>query len=83
MAISAMLFTATDDQGDCILQRTYYSIGGGFVLGEDADGAPRIEADPTPVPYPFDTGAERCAVTARTMCRWTRRSRPSARPARI
>src|SRR5215471_12076426 len=46
---NGMLFAALDGQGDCILQRTYYSIGGGFVLGEDADGAPRIEADPTPV----------------------------------
>ncbi len=55
---NAMLFTATDGQGDCVLERTYYSIGGGFVLREDAQGAPRIEADSTPVPYPFDTAEE-------------------------
>jgi L-serine dehydratase len=55
---NAMLFAATDGQGDGILERTYYSIGGGFVLGEDSRGAPRIEADATPVPYPFDTAGE-------------------------
>jgi len=37
--------------------RTYYSVGGGFVLGEDAAGQPQIVADTTPVPYPFSTGA--------------------------
>jgi L-serine dehydratase len=63
---NAMLFTATDEQGDRIAERTYYSIGGGFVLGEDETGAPRIEADATPVPYPFDTGAELLGHTAKT-----------------
>ena len=61
-----MLFAAEDDQGERILERTYYSIGGGFVLGEDSHGAPRIEADSTPVPYPFDTGAELLAHTEKT-----------------
>ena len=27
-----MIFRATDAQGDVILQETYYSIGGGFVM---------------------------------------------------
>jgi L-serine dehydratase len=63
---NAMLFAATDGQGDGILERTYYSIGGGFVLGEDSGGAPRIEADSTPVPYPFDTAAELLGHTEKT-----------------
>ena len=63
---NAMLFAANDDQGEGILERTYYSIGGGFVLGEDEHGAPRIEADPTPVPYPFDSAAELLGHTAKT-----------------
>src|SRR5262249_56634830 len=49
-----------------LMERTYYSIGGGFVLREDEQGAPRIEADATPVPYPFDTGAELLAHTEKT-----------------
>jgi L-serine dehydratase len=55
---NAMQFTALDAGERPVLERTYYSVGGGFVLGEDADGAPRIEADTTPVPYPYDTAAE-------------------------
>ncbi len=63
---NAMLFAAIDGQGDRIAERTYYSIGGGFVLGEDESGAPRIEADATPVPYPFDTGDELLSYAAQT-----------------
>jgi L-serine dehydratase len=55
---NAMLFTALGDRGEVIAERTYYSVGGGFVLGEDAAGAPAIVPDATPVPYPFTTGAE-------------------------
>ncbi|HVU91841.1 MAG TPA: L-serine ammonia-lyase, partial [Jatrophihabitans sp.] len=39
-------------------ERTYYSVGGGFVVDESAAGADRIKADDTVVPYPFTTGAE-------------------------
>jgi L-serine dehydratase len=63
---NGMLFVALDDRGESLMERTYYSIGGGFVLREDEQGAPRIEADATPVPYPFDTGAELLAHTEKT-----------------
>ena len=57
---NGMILKATDAQGDVILEETYYSIGGGFVLtaGElaEAGGAKsRARAD---VPYPFETAAE-------------------------
>jgi L-serine dehydratase len=39
-------------------ERTYYSVGGGFVVDEAAAGADRIKADDTPVRYPFTTGAD-------------------------
>jgi L-serine dehydratase len=55
---NAMRFTALDAAGGEVSVRTYYSIGGGFVLGEDEAGQPAIVADPTPVPYPFSTGDE-------------------------
>ncbi len=55
---NAMLFTAVDRQDGTVAERTYYSVGGGFVLTEDPDGEPRIEADATPVPYPYNTAAE-------------------------
>jgi L-serine dehydratase len=57
---NGMILRATDAQGDVILEETYYSIGGGFVLTAselaDADGKKaRARAD---VPYPFETAAE-------------------------
>jgi len=55
---NAMRFTALDAAGAPVSVRTYYSIGGGFVLGEDEAGQPAIVADTTPVPYPFSTGDE-------------------------
>ncbi|HEV7647467.1 MAG TPA: L-serine ammonia-lyase, partial [Actinophytocola sp.] len=39
-------------------ERTYYSVGGGFVVDEEAQGADRIKVDDTEVAYPFRTGAE-------------------------
>ena len=41
-----------------IRERTYYSVGGGFVVDEAAAGADRIKVDDTALPYPFTTGAE-------------------------
>ncbi|MES2667604.1 MAG: L-serine ammonia-lyase [Pseudomonadota bacterium] len=57
---NGMILKATDGQGDVILQETYYSIGGGFVLTDaemQAKGgsAARARAD---VPYPFETAEE-------------------------
>jgi L-serine dehydratase len=52
---NGMIFTALDRSGECIRERTYYSVGGGFVVDE-ATG--RLTADTTPVRYPFNTGAE-------------------------
>ena len=63
---NAMRFTALGADGAAVSTRTYYSIGGGFVLGEDAAGQPAVVADTTAVPYPFTTGAEllgHCAAT--------------------
>jgi L-serine dehydratase len=63
---NGMRFAAMDAAGAELSARTYYSVGGGFVLGEDEAGRPAIVADPTPVPYPFGSGAELLAITART-----------------
>ena len=57
---NGMILKATDAQGDVILEETYYSIGGGFVLTAtelaDSGGAKaKARAD---VPYPFETAAE-------------------------
>jgi L-serine dehydratase len=54
---NGMVFTAYDE-GKVVSERTYYSIGGGFVLDDDDSGHPQLLPDPTPVPYPFRTGTE-------------------------
>ena len=54
---NGMTFTAYRD-GEVLSERTYYSIGGGFVLDDDGSGHPQLLPDPTPVPYPFRTGIE-------------------------
>jgi L-serine dehydratase len=57
---NGMIIRATDAQGDVILQETYYSIGGGFVLTADAHAAAgKAQANArSDVPYPFQNGAE-------------------------
>ena len=54
---NGMVFTAYGD-GKVLCERTYYSIGGGFVLDDDESGHPQLLPDPTVVPYPFRTGTE-------------------------
>ncbi|ETX16184.1 serine ammonia-lyase [Roseivivax halodurans JCM 10272] len=59
---NAMILMATDDQGDVILQETYYSVGGGFVLTEEELARGKDSDDGPPVPYPFKTAAEMLAM---------------------
>ncbi|MFN8486328.1 MAG: L-serine ammonia-lyase [Caldilineaceae bacterium] len=52
---NGMRFTAFT-QDDELLSKVYYSVGGGFVVDENATGADRVKLDDTPLPYPFDNG---------------------------
>ncbi|GIJ08170.1 L-serine ammonia-lyase [Micromonospora andamanensis] len=63
---NGMIFSAFDASGAELRTRTYYSVGGGFVVDEAAAGADRIKPDSTPVRYPFLTGAQLLDVTAAT-----------------
>jgi L-serine dehydratase len=63
---NGMTFAAFDATGQPVRARTYYSVGGGFVVDEAAAGADRIKPDSTRVRYPFLTGAELLAVTRQT-----------------
>ena len=57
---------ACDAEGDVLVEKDYYSIGGGFVVNDGAAGAERIVEDTTTQPYQFSTGAallERCEET--------------------
>lgn len=55
---NGMRFTSFDRDREIIRERTYYSVGGGFVVDEKAAGADRIVEDKTPLPYPFKSGAD-------------------------
>ncbi|SPH16754.1 L-serine dehydratase TdcG [Defluviimonas aquaemixtae] len=62
---NAMILMATDAQDDVILQETYYSIGGGFVLTEaELAEAGKAGAKPSGCPYPFQTAAEMLEMAA-------------------
>jgi L-serine dehydratase len=57
---------ATDAQGDVILQETYYSIGGGFVVTEAELAERRGQGPrPAPIPLPVRTAAEMLAWRAK------------------
>lgn len=53
---NGLRFTAADVDGNEVLQKTYFSVGGGFVVDESASGVDRIVQDNTKVPFPFTTG---------------------------
>ncbi|MFC8098211.1 L-serine ammonia-lyase [Streptomyces sp. NPDC057363] len=55
---NGMTLWAYDAAGTEVLSKTYYSVGGGFVVDEDAVGADRIVLDDTVLKYPFRTGDE-------------------------
>ena len=65
---NGMIIKATDAQGDVILQETYYSIGGGFVLTaaeqvEAGGSKAKARAD---VPYPFESADEMMEMAAKS-----------------
>lgn len=55
---NGLVFRALGRDGRVLDERTYYSVGGGFVVNEAAAGADRIVDDKTPLAFPFTTGAE-------------------------
>jgi L-serine dehydratase len=63
-------FIAYDAQGSVLSERRYFSVGGGFVVSQEEADAPagsvRIEADRTPVRYPFANGNDLLGICAGT-----------------
>jgi L-serine dehydratase len=55
---NGMRFTAWDAAGGKLAERTYYSVGGGFVVNQEAAGQDRLVPDETPLPYPFHRAEE-------------------------
>jgi L-serine dehydratase len=67
---NGLTFIAFDAGGGELARRTYYSVGGGFVVSEEvaADGSSlkRIAPDTTVLPLPFHSGHELLAVAERS-----------------
>lgn len=55
---NGMIFLAFDKDSNEIAKKTYYSVGGGFVVNEDVDADTPIMEDDTKVKYPFTSAAE-------------------------
>jgi L-serine dehydratase len=63
---NGMTFTAYDADGTELRSRTYYSVGGGFVVDDAKVGADRVVLDTTEVTHPFDSANELLEICART-----------------
>jgi L-serine dehydratase len=63
---NGLRFTAFDAEGSPLIERAYYSVGGGFVVSqaEALSDAPAV--DETPVPYDFGSAAELLDIGERT-----------------
>ncbi|WP_308809635.1 L-serine ammonia-lyase [Archangium lansingense] len=59
---NGMRFTAVLAGQSEPFSRTYYSVGGGFVVNDDGSPAHGVSAKDTRIPYPFKTGAELLAL---------------------
>ncbi len=69
---NGMRFTAFDAAGVELLTRTYYSVGGGFVVSDEVahDGSLQkvIAPDTTVLAHPFHSGADLLALTKQQGC---------------
>ena len=86
---------SVDYPGELLLQRTYYSVGGGFVMAQTNDDSEHPEIASlasaqettgmcTPAPLPFSTGAElleQCTRSGLSIAELVRANELSARPA--
>ncbi|MCX7889559.1 MAG: L-serine ammonia-lyase [Rhodobacteraceae bacterium] len=82
---NGMILKATDAQGDVILEETYYSIGGGFVLTAAELAAGESARPAAEVPYPFETAAqmlEMARASGRSIAEMKRANELCFRPAR-
>lgn len=61
---NGMIFRAFDAAGLQLRSREYYSVGGGFVVDDNAAGADRIVADTTALAWPFTTAKQLLAHCA-------------------
>ena len=55
---NGMRFSAIDADGNVLLEKAYYSVGGGFIMAHNHLAEQHIMEDDTQLPYPFMTAEE-------------------------
>ena len=55
---NGMIFSAFDENGKKLEQKTYYSVGGGFIVDDSNEHGNYIAEDDTAITYPYDTATE-------------------------
>ncbi len=63
---NGMLFTAFNGEGSVLLCKTFYSVGGGFVVEEPVSESDPVIDNVRPCKYPFTTGTELLALCEST-----------------
>ena len=64
---NGMVFEAFDAGGGTLLRRTYFSVGGGFVVEDGERMEPAVTNAPA-APFPFDTAAQLVALAETNSC---------------
>ncbi|MDB4260386.1 L-serine ammonia-lyase [Porticoccaceae bacterium] len=59
---NGMIFTAFNSSGEVVASKTYFSVGGGFVVDESAAEQDFLVEDSSTIPYPFDSGKQLLAL---------------------
>ena len=62
---NGMQFTAYDKHQDILLEKTYYSVGGGFVISDQTETS-EITSQHLSLPYDFQTGEELLSMTKKS-----------------
>ncbi|WP_026550287.1 L-serine ammonia-lyase [Arthrobacter sp. Br18] len=81
---NGMTFSALGHDGQPVRQRTYYSVGGGFVVDEITAEDDKLVPDSTLLPHPFGSGAEllaACRVSGLSIAELMMANEESWRPA--
>ena len=81
---NGLILTATDQQGDVLMQQTYYSVGGGFVVTEEEITSGRAAGDLAHYPHEFETASallEICVKTGKSITEIKRENELSRRSA--
>src|SRR6185437_8142267 len=79
---NGMRFQAFDEHGQLLVEKEYFSIGGGFVVNREGDRVNGLRAG-AEVPYPFRTGTDLmrvCRETGLSIAQVTLRNECATRP---